>query len=169
MAQLPGAGIWLLGGKETWAQSQPWEEVHTQLGCPGLAIFAEKTHVSRHTRTQMGKHTTCVCFAPSGTGAARMLHTSSYSHRCITAWGAEENGAVGMCASHTYTPHHLSLHRTPQESLSQTFLGSHGFQSAQVLSPFHFLPSLAGLSLPLPPTVSAFRPHNEGEEEKHFY
>lgn len=157
-AQLPGAGIWLLGGEETWAQSQPWKEVHAQLGCPGLATFAEKAHVSRHTRTHAHtralKHTACVC--SFWYGAARMLHTPSYSHRCITAWGAEESGAVsgavGMRASHIDTPHNLSPHRTPQESLSPTFLGSRGFQSAQVLSPFHFLPSLAGLcpSLCLP-------------------
>lgn len=39
VAQLPGIGIWLLGGKTTWAQSQPWEEGHGQQGWLGLAIL----------------------------------------------------------------------------------------------------------------------------------
>lgn len=39
VVQLPGAGIWLLGGERTWAQSQPWDEVHAQLGCLDLAIL----------------------------------------------------------------------------------------------------------------------------------
>lgn len=39
MAQLQGVGIWLLGGKRTWAQSQPWEEVRAQLGSLGLATL----------------------------------------------------------------------------------------------------------------------------------
>lgn len=53
VAQLPGAGIWLLRDVRTWAQSQPWEEVHAQLGCPGFATLFEKVHL--HT------HTACVC------------------------------------------------------------------------------------------------------------
>lgn len=39
VAQLPGAGIWLLGGERTWAQSQPWDKVPAQLGCLGLATL----------------------------------------------------------------------------------------------------------------------------------
>ena len=45
VAGLPGVGIWLLRGQRTWAQSQPWEEVYTQLGCLGLALLCrEGTH-----------------------------------------------------------------------------------------------------------------------------
>ena len=70
MARLPGAGIWLLGGKRTWAQSQPWEEVPAQLGCLGLA------NRGRHTRRQTDRQThTQPVFAPFGKEAPKMLHT----------------------------------------------------------------------------------------------
>lgn len=84
MAQLPGAGIWLLGGQRTWAQSQPWEEVHaSNAGWVVLAwpSFAEKAHMSRHTCAHTHLHThTGPVFAPLGKGAPGLPHTSS--RRC---------------------------------------------------------------------------------------
>lgn len=161
VARLPGAGIWLLGGKRTWAQSQPWEGVPAQLGCLGLA------NKGRHTRSQTDRQThTQPVFAPFGKEAPKMLHT--YSHSCTHCLVFL---LTRMVHRHRHTPYIQippCAHCTPREPLSSVFLGTCDFQPAQVLSPFHSLPPWACPSL-CPPTVSAFRPHNEWEEEKHFY
>lgn len=65
MAQLPGAGIWPLRRERTWAQSQPWEEVHARWVVLTLPSFAEKAHTHIHA----------AAFAPFGKGAPRKLHT----------------------------------------------------------------------------------------------
>lgn len=96
-----------------------------------------------------------------------MLHT--YSHSCTHCLVFLL--LTRMVHGHRHTPYiqiPLCAHCAPQEPLSSVFLGTCDFQAAQVLSPFHSLPSWACPSL-CPPTVSAFRPHNEWEEEKHFY
>ena len=119
VARLPGAGIWLLGGKRTWAQSQPWEGVPAQLGCLGLA------NKGRHTRSQTDRQTdTQPVFAPFGKEAPKMLHT--YSHSCTHCLVFLL--LTRMVHGHRHTPYiqiPLCAHCAPQEPLSSVFLYFH--------------------------------------------
>lgn len=128
MAQLPGAGIWLLGGERTWAQSQPWDKVPAQLGqVLALPPSAKTAHVSARMRRHTQTHTQPV-FAPSCKGAPGMPHKHSHRHThrhsflfpLLMRTGKQVRGHTHGPHIHTL-PHDVCKH-CAQRSLSPVFL-----------------------------------------------
>lgn len=132
---------------------------------PSWVALALPTEVDTHVDRQTDRHTSLCLLLLVRRHPRCCTHTQL--HPLFGVSTPDENGPRAQAHPiHTNTP--VCPLRPTAPHCASVFLGTCDFQPAQVLSPFHSLPPWACPSL-CPPTVSAFRPHNEWEEEKHFY